>query len=868
MAHLPSFWNVFHHVIPLCDDKLSRPDHKYDKFMIKEIQKKMVLSCQDFDFAIDAWGLVIAPFLLDLPRIGNISTSTRKFCSTIPSPVMTGTSVYVDSNTCIVSLGELAILPLSGIRTSKGDVGCNSSKYLNFLVSDPCTLFICWPEKGRVAKWVTKRGFFRTNYKVTTSSSSMFVFAKQLHVASMVTLGGCGNSPSKYDNFFVLLSRPFNPSYAKMRPEEFARFQLSREISHIPHDTENFPIDLSVFQWALHRDTNLFDPHSTNPTESTLIVDLIDGISGAESSLEHCLPIHSRTRYAWKFSAKLGLFSLQYTHETQAVPLLKFRMENFSLASSVFHIEDVFTGVIPRLDSGVLQVEFEISLKTAGCPQLPSGADNFGNSDLKLATSLEYLIEPTFFVIDTSKVEGRSKVIVQLGTHSHINMNVSPLQFYALSYFSLPLYRLLSGSGPMISSEGRQHKSQHHFNTLNLVVENKLGQDIHLKVLREDEYGYPDDDEDDRRVFHCSISSDCAVKLGFSFEDVEACIKSLSFDVDTNGWYSVPNILISYGESLEVYPMRPKQSSKSRVNSCCEDEWGGEQIGSTWQNSIPLETVAESPISRRNPFSKRLSSLIDDFATGSFESQDNTYGMTVKCKPVANLLDDDYSDNFENVVDCGLIFRTDTIDSDSDLDEQTLPPLHFPDPITLFVTLSSNIYLINSAECSLNVIAAHDQDDIALEIEPGEVFPLPLQALHPTHSYLSLQRVWGLDKWLPEPFDFPVTRHSFNIQTPPRLRISREQENQSIWISASESPSLFPGSGNVKCPQHSNVLALDDIDDHSISDNEKELEYGGSNFPEQVTNIHTPAIILSLGVTMETRNTSSDVFHECTSLCT
>jgi hypothetical protein len=860
---------VFHHVIPCFDDKRTRSSLKYDKFIIKEIQKKMVLCCHDFDFAIDAWGLIIAPLLLDLPKIGNITTSTRKFYFPIPSPVMTGTSVYVDSNTCILSLGELASLPLSGIRTSKGDTGCSSSKYLNFLVSDPCTLFICWPEKSRVAKWVTKRGFFRTNYKVTTSSSTMIVFAKQLNVASMVTLGGCANAPSKYDNFFILLSRPFTPSYAKMRPDELARFQLSREIGQIPHETTgNLKFDLSMFQWNLHRDTNLFDPHSTNNATDLLgDTSTLDGVSGAEPALEHCLPIHSRTRSTWKFSAKLGLLSLQYNHQPQGPPLMKFQIERFSLTGSVSHVEGVSPGVIPRLDSGFFQLEFEFSLKSAGCPQLPSAdIDHLETSDLRLSTSLEYLIEPTFFLVDTSKEEGRSKVMMKLGTPSHINMNLSPWQLYALNYFSLPLCRLLSssgnGNGESINHSSREHTSSqsHHDPILNLVVENKLGQDIHLKVLREDEYGYPDDDEDDRRVFHCSISSDCAVKLGFSLADIKTCIQSLSFDVDTNGWYSVPNISISYEESLEVYPMRPKIFSQSRANSCCSEEWGGEQTSRTWQNSTstPLEnaTPIESPSLRRNPFSKQLSSLIDNFATaGSFESEDKTpFGMTVRCKPMTSSLVSEDSDLVENVVDCGLIFRTDTIDTDSEFDgdrenaSSSSSHSHLPESsppsvtCTLVVTLSSNIYLVNSAECSLSVSVPDDQDDdlAAFEIESGDVFPLPLQVLHPSNSFLSLQRVWGLDKWLPEPFDFAVTRHSFNIQTPPRLRISRDQENQSIWISALESPSLFPGSGNVKCTQHSNLLPLDDIDENSLAGSEKDLELESHQFEDQVAERSAP----------------------------
>jgi hypothetical protein len=823
-APLPSLWKTFESVIP------REGNHRYDKSIIREMQKNMVMSCHDYDFAMDVWGLLIVPLLLGLPRIGNIATSTRNSSLSMASPVMTGTSVYVDSNTCILSLGDLANIPLSGVRTSKGDVGCNSSKYLNFQVSDPCTIFVCWPEKSKVSKWLAKRGFFLTNYKVTTSSSPMVVFAKQYHVASMITLGGCANSISKYDNYFILVGKSFHPSYAKMKSEELVRFQLSREGTHLPPETGHFKYDLSIFQWILHVDTSLIVDSSPFSSQSQYI-DLANSNSillenpserrSLSPTLECPPSLHFRTRYTWDISADLNCLILNYNDQPHGVKLVSLQIQNLSLTSHFAHTEGVIRGSIPRLDSGHSQLGLEVSLKASGCPYLPSPTMSQleCNSDTQISTSMEYILEPTLVILGVNKDEGRSKLTVDIGSQSHINLNISPMQLYLLIYFSRPIFRLMSSNPVQNCDEEIEDRSKQcrKVKIVNIVVENQLGQDIQLKIMKDLEYGYTDDDEDERRVFHCTVSSGCAVKLGVSTLD---SVENIAFNIDTDGWYPVIDIPLSSQESLEVYRLRPILS-KYRSNSCYSDDWG--EVGTTWQNSSP------DTGSSRNHFSKKISSLIDDFATGAFDSQESFYGMTVKSSPSTSTS----ISSCRSVTDCGLIFRDESSDSELDGEEQAQEPSSYLD-CTLFVILSSNIYLVNSTECSLNVNVSDDHDEIAFEMEDGDVYPLPLPALHPTKSSFTLQKIWGLDKWLPEPFDINMTSHSFNIQTPPRLRISRDLENQSIWISSLKTPALFPGSPTLQTSQHYNILPVDDIDENSTTESEKEIDIAMNQFEDQV----------------------------------
>jgi hypothetical protein len=817
-APLPSFWKIFESVIPI-----GGGDLKYDKLMVREMQKKMVMSCHDYDFAMDAWGLLLVPLLLGLPRVGNITTSTRNTYSAMASPVMTGTSIYVDTNTCILSLGELTNLPLSGVRTSKGDVGCNASKYLNFQVSDPCTIFVCWPENSRISKWLAKRGFFLTTYKVTTSSSTMIVFAKQYNVASMVTLGGCANSISKYDNYFILLSKSFYPSYAKMKSEEFVRFQLSRDSTHLASDTGNLKYDLSIFQWSLHVDTSLVVDSSTHSQLTE--VENLSKRQPTSPTQEIPLAFQCRTRNTWEISANLREMSLHYNDQSQGVSLIYLQIQNVSLAIQLSLTEG--KEIISRLNSSRFRLDFELSLKTSGCPHLPSPESSplECNSDTQLSTSMEYIIEPTFINLGVNKDEGRSKLIMDISSQSHINLNLSPMQLYLLIYFSRPLFRLLSNHGAK-SDEAREERSKQcqKLKIVNIVMENQLGQDIQLKMMKDLEYDRLDDEEDERRVFHCTVSSGCAVKLGVSIHNP---VQNLAFNVDTDGWYPIIDIPLSSRESLEVFELRPILS-KHRASSCASDEWGDE-VGSTWQNSTP-ETIHS-----RSPFSKKLSFLLDDFATGTFNPQECFYGMTVKSSPSTSV----DTSSCQSIVDCGLIFRNE-VDSDIESDGETpIEQIQEPEPsyfvdCTLYVILSSNVYLVNSAECSLSVDVADDHDEIAFEMEAGDVYPLPLQALHPTKSSFTLQKIWGLDKWLPEPFEIHVTGHSFNIHTPPRLRISRDQENESIWISSLKTPSLFPGSSAMQTSHHENILPVDDIDENSTAESEKELEIMTNQFEDQV----------------------------------
>lgn len=792
---MTTFWKIFRPLVSHLEPPLSQ---KYDRLSIREIQKKMVLACYDYEFAMDAWGLMVAPFLLGLPRIGNITSSTKKSLVQMHSPVLVGSLTYVDTNTYIVSLGELSVFPLTGIRTSKVDAGSTSSKYLNFLVNDPCTVLVCWPEKCKTSKWLSKRGYFLTTYKVTTSSTTMIVFAKQISVASIVSLGGCANALSN-ENYFVLISRSFYPSYAKMKSDELVRFQLSK-VSNNFQEIGSIRIDTSLFQWGLHLDTNISDMNQLHLPESNIA--FVESIPSP--STESLFPLFARTRLSWEFSGKLGTLELQYSNHHPRLPIFLCQGSNLCLIGEMIHIDGTDTGVIPRLDRGSTRLQFDLLAKSCCSPSIVPEETKL-EIGTWLSTSLEFILEPTSIVLDITKYEGRSNLLVKFDFPQHINVNILPWQFYALYNFTVPIFKYVTEKSEAQMVEFISSKPT----ISSIIFENKLGQDIHLKLERHNENNYLDDEEDDHRVFRCSISSDSAVQVQLPITD-DDILQHLSFNIETFGWSSLENILLSSVESHVVYPIHPQHIlTRSRTNSYCTDEVG-DQNGFTWHNSLSDDHIRQTEL--RYPLSKKISTLIDEFSMDKLKSCENVYGITVQCKLVPSTSQDMFSS--QSIVDCGLIFGNDNI-------ELELQENNFSDSrniskaigCTLHVTLSSNIYLLNSSECSLSVTVA---DDLNYEIESKEVIPLPLLALHPTNSFINLQKVWGLDKWLPDPFDFHVSQHSFNIDTPARLRISRDQENQSIWISALEN-SMLLGSTSVQSSRPSSLFPgpLEDIEESS-----------------------------------------------------
>lgn len=772
---MPVFWKIFQ---PAIQQLECTPSRKYDRLTIREIQKKMVLACFDYEFAIEAWGLIIVPFVLSLPRIGNITTSTRKCLVQMHSPVLPGSPIYVDTNTCIVSLGELSSIPLTGIRTSKVDTSSNSTKYINFSVTDPCTLLVCWPENSKIPKWLSKRSFFLTIYTVTTTSSTYLVYAKQISVASMVSLGGCGNILST-ENYFILISRSFHPSYAKMNSEDSIRFQLSKCSTRLP-DIGLIRQDISQFQWNLHLDSNISGVPQMNVLDPS--VTMVENIPSALP--ESLSPLLTRRRLFWEFSARFGTLSIQYSHQQSRLPILYSEARNLCVSGEIIHIHAPNTGVIPRLDHGCTRLELDLLTKCCCCPAIFSEETQL-ETGMWLSSSLEYILEPTSVVVDIAKHEGHPTLSVKVGCPNHININILPWQLYALYNFISPLQRHLTQKNDSPQIEIRRSKPK----ITQIVFENKVGQEVHLKVELRNDGSHIEDEEDDRRVFRCSIPSESGVQFRMTKID-ELIFQHLLFHLETVGWSPLENISLSSVESQSVYLIEPRHLL-SRTNSCC-----GEDIGdSTWHNS-PYESF-------RNPLSKKLSTLIDEFAAESFHFREKVYGLTVRCKPRPS---NSEKLDCENIIDCGLIFE----------DESLLPDLEktpFSD-YTLHVTLSSNIFIVNSSECSLSLTLEENSDDI--ELETKDSMPLPLPALHPTNSLLTIQKVWGLDKWLPDPFDFQLSPHSFNIDTPSRLRISRDQENESIWISSLETSRCL-GLTSLKSSRPSSLFPapLEEIEESS-----------------------------------------------------
>jgi hypothetical protein len=134
--------------------------------VLKRVQMEMVRAFKNYSFASELWKYLLVPIWLELPRIGNIRTSSGKRYLPIEAPLLPGSSLFTDVKVQLVSVeattedaqDEVAQLPLSalsGLRTARSDKGYSGSKFLDFEVSGPCTIYLCWDSRCRLLpRWV------------------------------------------------------------------------------------------------------------------------------------------------------------------------------------------------------------------------------------------------------------------------------------------------------------------------------------------------------------------------------------------------------------------------------------------------------------------------------------------------------------------------------------------------------------------------------------------------------------------------------------------------------------------------------------------------------------------------------------------
>lgn len=223
-----------------------------------------------FDFVQTLRVSFAVPRWLNIPTVGKIglkrglSAGKSKIYIPMHSPVCVGSKVFVDSSTTIVSFVDapaLLRLPLTGIRTARGDITNNSSKFLSFEVSGECTVYLCWDLRAfnnsfstqvkgplhmrLLPSWVERRGFQLTDMRIRTTSSIHVVLAKHYPAKTgssvnsgfvKVTLGGCHGDKRMKDmnNFFVLASSPLSLIGRSMSSENLKTVVVQKQTQSTP----------------------------------------------------------------------------------------------------------------------------------------------------------------------------------------------------------------------------------------------------------------------------------------------------------------------------------------------------------------------------------------------------------------------------------------------------------------------------------------------------------------------------------------------------------------------------------------------------------------------------------------------------------
>eukprot|EP01041_Mallomonas_annulata_P002324 gene2324-4520_t len=163
------FWNLFHSHINSSNtnnnnnnDSISPKDINHLTLKeLREIQKDLLLDFQNYSFALESWGLIIVPVLFDLPKIGYIRTvSKMKYCPML-APVTSGSAIYIDR-----------------IKTAQNDMMKSISRFIEFEVDRPCTIWLAWD----------------------------FKLKRDVNRVMKITLGGCNANSKSASNYFILIS--------------------------------------------------------------------------------------------------------------------------------------------------------------------------------------------------------------------------------------------------------------------------------------------------------------------------------------------------------------------------------------------------------------------------------------------------------------------------------------------------------------------------------------------------------------------------------------------------------------------------------------------------------------------------------------
>jgi hypothetical protein len=832
------FWSIFRTATSFSDH--FNPIGKLDKTAMKIIQRKMVSAFKNYSFAFEAWGLIVVPTWLSIPRIGNITTRSKESYMLMLSPVTIGSKVYIDGHTHVLSIeGELKALALSGIRTAKCDVSNSSSKLLSFVVGSPCTVYLCIDQRVReLPKWVSKKGFNLTCYRVQTNTASLLVYAKQFPAAAKVSVGGCASSPVNADNLFVLVSRSFRPAYRKLSADiasslkEPIRFNLSRGLE-VLMESESMSLDLNIFRWHLHKhtplavddtDENIAVQSSLKPTQIPVDQSHINTVGTRSSNFDMYRSLLLKTRFKWHLKFEMESTVISFEEKGKVNPDIVFRTGNTLVSLKWLHYLEEPYGFLPRFDSVICKMRSEMDIQVA-C----SANANAHDDTAKIRAdqfSLEYMLEPVRCNFDVNKVSGVSLLKTSISSNRAMVLNLTPPMIYTLVRVVTLTKEMLSGSdlSPSTTDAGfttAQHREGKHGgsgstmelenNVSQLIFHNQLGQDIHMKLvnamsldidflLNQDDN--LDDVENESNTFFCTIGAQNMVKMKLPEPTLlnDDPISDLLASIQTGGWNEIENISFMSQGGTSTYTFTPVESDEAMM----------QRMRSA--NTSPNGPHYKERDLSGNRYDRKIENAISHMLTGQGDLRSLAmsdlcpYALRVTCKLVP--IDDDESLKSgvcgdPIITDHGAVFSDDLTESvngddsfsndgdtnmgielasvNSHIHGSGIPSLR-KSQHALLITLSANVDFVNESggTIDISVVNQDNGEDIVLEVDDGERTPLPLCALR--QGEFTMQKVWGCDLYIGDPVDVVLLRESLNTKVPSRLRISRQHVQESVWI--------------------------------------------------------------------------------------
>lgn len=825
------FWSIFTSATSYHDH--FNPVGKLDKNTVKSIQRKMVSAFKNYSFGVDAWGLIVVPTWLSIPRVGNITTRSKESYLPMLSPVTIGSKVYIDGHTHILSIeGELKSLALSGIRTAKCDVSNSSSKLFSFVAGSPCTVYICIDQRVReLPKWVFKKGFNLTSYRVQTNTALLLVYAKQFPAAAKVTVGGCASSPVNADNLFILVSRTFRPAYRKSSSEmstptrEPSRFNLSRGLE-VLMESESMSLDLNHFRWQLHKHSpllvdeveDMIPQSSSNSFQIPVDQAQINTMGTRSSNFDMYRSLQLKTRYKWHLKFEMESISVSFENERRSNPDIVLHLGPTFISLKWLHYLEEPYGFLPRFDVASFKMRSELDLQVA-CSANARIDDDRGKIKGD-HSSLEYMLEPIKCSFDVSKVSGVSLLKACVGSKRTMVLNLAPPMLYTLvRAVTLTKDTLLgvscssqsgnkSAGHSSISSMhgkhgGKDHDSQYELNVSQLIFHNQLGQEIHMKLVNTmmvDLSMSPDDNLDDAEnesnTYFCSIKAQNMVKIKIPEPTLlnNDPVADLLASIQTGGWNEIDHISFVSQGGESTYPLVPIESDDTLLER------------------MPNGQHFDSRDLSGNRYDRKIEKAITHILTGQGELQSLAmtdsypYALRVTCKLVP--IDDDEglmqaSTGDLKIIDLGTIFGDDLpegghgdnsflSEDDNELGIE-LESVHSHMTGTrsshfgkcqhaLLISFRGNVEFVNESggTIDISVVNQDNCEDIMLEVDSGERTPLPLCSLR--QGGFTMQKVWGCDLYISDPVDVSLLRESLNTKVPSRLRLSRQHVQESVWI--------------------------------------------------------------------------------------